>query len=207
MSARQGTLSTRPYATPVAELNPPARRTANSRTPPWFWAPASGLPVVHAPNLAPHHRAVAPAARCQRLGVPDTPRPPAQPRRLQRCVPDTPAPRPSRVPRLSARRSARTCCGTLPPCGYYTPASTPPSSPSGSATKALPPPRSTSTPTSRSRTRPGPHRPDRRHPRPLPAHRHDHRVPPQPLIMSNPNTRLTRAPTCPRLDGITRHSA
>ena len=50
-------------------------------------------------------------------------------------------------------RSPRTSCGTPPRCGCCTPASTPPSSPSGSATSASRRHRSTSTPTSRSKSK------------------------------------------------------
>ena len=61
------------------------------------------------------------------------------------------------------------------PCGYYTPASTSPSSPSGSGTSRSPPPRSTSTPTWTKRSEPSPESP-----RPaLPPGRYQ---PPDPLL-------------------------
>ena len=71
--------------------------------------------------------------------------------------PTTPPPPPASCPTLAEQeRSRRTSCGTPRPCGCCTPASTPPSSRCGSATKPSPPPRSTSTPTSRSRNKRSP---------------------------------------------------
>ena len=97
-----------------------------------------------------------------------------------------PTPRP---PRSTARRcpaseSTRTSCATAARCRCCKPASTPPSSRSGSATPASAPPTPTSTPTSPSRRKPSPSppqptaRPGRYHPPDKVA-----RVPRKPVTM------------------------
>ena len=104
--------------------------------------------------------------------------------RSSTASPTTPPRRPPSAHRCTARRSPRTSCGTPPRCGCCTPASTPPSSPSGSATSASTPPRSTCTPTCNlkeqalARTRP----PNGRH-RPIPPTRHPARLARSALIM------------------------
>jgi len=87
-----------------------------------------------------------------RSTLPDPPGHPAQPGRR----PTTPEhPRHHRGGHLPhphrKRRCPRTFCDTPPRCGFSTPEWTPLSSPSGSATRTSPPPRSTFTPTSHSK--------------------------------------------------------
>jgi hypothetical protein len=116
-------------------------------------------PATPSPSCTPGSKntTVTRARRCSR--------PAAAPRsaatRSNTASPTTPDWPPTAARRCTARPSPRTSCGTPPRCGCCTPASTPASSPSGSATSASRRRRSTFTPTSSSRNKPWPE-PDHR---------------------------------------------
>ena len=123
--------------------------------------------------------------RPRRSAVPHPPRQPDRPRRR-----GTPRHQTRRRPRNAARRSTtstsrRTSCGTPAPCPC-SPASTPPSSRSGSATSTWRQRRSTCTPTcpSKNEPSPAPRRPAPR--RTLPAARRAARLPRRTLIIPPP---------------------